>query len=121
MSKSLRYTSSDLEGLPDIDGTRYEIIDGELFVSKQPQWEHQYACLRLSVALEAWNDRTQAGVTNYAPGLIFAPDDDVAPDVVWISRSRLAGLLDAGGHLRAAPELVVEVLSPGATNQRRDR
>jgi Uma2 family endonuclease len=28
---------------------------------------------------------------------------------------------DDAGHLRAAPELVVEVLSPGAANERRDR
>jgi len=28
---------------------------------------------------------------------------------------------DKAGHLTAAPELIVEVLSPGAENQRRDR
>jgi Uma2 family endonuclease len=118
---SLRYTSTDLEGLPDVDGTRYEIIDGDLYVSKQPQWHHQYAGLRVSVALENWNDQTGLGVTNVAPGLIFAADDDVAPDVVWISHARLVGALDDGGHLHIAPELVVEVLSPGSTNERRDR
>ena len=121
MSTSLRYTSTDLEGLPDVDGTRYEIINGELFVSKQPQWHHQYACTRAIVALENWNDASGLGVTNVAPGLVFASDDDVAPDVVWISHARLAEALDTGGHLRAAPELVVEVLSPGSTNERRDR
>jgi Uma2 family endonuclease len=121
VSKSLRYTSTDLEGLPNVDGTRYEIIDGDLFVSKQPQWQHQYAGARIFMALESWNDQTQVGVANYAPGLIFAPDDDVAPDVVWISRARLADALDTNGHLRAAPELVVEVLSPGSANERRDR
>ena len=121
MRASLRYTSTDLEGLPDVDGTRYEIIDGDLYVSKQPQWHHQYAGLRVSVALENWNDQSGLGVTNVAPGLIFAADDDVAPDVVWISHARLAGALDDGGHLHIAPELVVEVLSPGSTNERRDR
>jgi len=30
-------------------------------------------------------------------------------------------LLDEAGHLTAAPELVVEVLSPGKKNERRDR
>jgi Uma2 family endonuclease len=29
--------------------------------------------------------------------------------------------LDAGGHLTVAPELVVEVLSPGSSNELRDR
>ena len=34
---------------------------------------------------------------------------------------RLALVLDDAGHLTAAPELVVEVLSPGEENERRDR
>ena len=118
---SLRHTSRDLECLPDVDGVRYEIIDGDLHVSKQPQWHHQYACTRITVALQLWSDQTGAGAAVQAPGLIFAEDDDVAPDVVWISRARLASGLDEAGHLRVAPELIVEVLSPGATNERRDR
>jgi len=40
---------------------------------------------------------------------------------VWVSRERLAGLLDDAGHLQGAPELVIEILSPGSTNERRDR
>ncbi|MDP8923633.1 MAG: Uma2 family endonuclease [Chloroflexota bacterium] len=121
MSIPRRYTSADLERLPDVEGTRYEIIDGELHVSRQPHWEHQYACHRAAYALEAWHEQSGAGVVIPAPGLIFAEDQDVAPDVVWISRERLAQAKDEAGHLRAAPELVVEVLSPGAANERRDR
>ena len=53
--------------------------------------------------------------------MIFAHDDNVIPDLVWISRERFADIWDEGGHMRAAPELVVEVLSPGSENERRDR
>jgi Uma2 family endonuclease len=53
--------------------------------------------------------------------VIFAEDDDVAPDVVWISHDRLATALGADGKLHAAPELVLEVISPGLANQQRDR
>ncbi|HXM36407.1 MAG TPA: Uma2 family endonuclease [Pyrinomonadaceae bacterium] len=56
-----------------------------------------------------------------APGVIFAEDDDVAPDVIWITRERLEKSVDADGHLHTAPELVIEVLSPGKTNEYRDR
>jgi Uma2 family endonuclease len=45
----------------------------------------------------------------------------VEPDVIWISKERLANLLDESGHLTGAPELIVEVLSPGTTNERRDK
>lgn len=34
------WTSADLELLPD-NGNRYEIIDGELFVTRAPGWRHQ--------------------------------------------------------------------------------
>lgn len=117
---TLRWTSRDLEMLPD-DGKRYEIVDGELYISKQPHWHHQRICLRLAAFLDAWSSQTGAGEANFAPGLIFAEDDDVAPDVVWISRERLAIALQPDGKLHTAPELVVEVLSPGMANERRDR
>lgn len=119
MSTTLRWTSADLEHFPD-DGRRREIIDGELHVSKQPNWYHQVICTRLGGLLDAWSTARQSGAAAGAPGVIFAEDDDVAPDVVWVSAARLAATL-AGGKLRAAPELVVEVLSPGKKNETRDR
>jgi Uma2 family endonuclease len=120
MSTIRRWTSADLAVLPD-DGKRYEIIDGELYMSRQPHWHHQRTCGKIFAALEAWSMQTGAGEANLAPGVIFAEDDDVAPDVVWISQARRATALGPEGHLHAAPELVVEVLSPGVTNERRDR
>jgi Uma2 family endonuclease len=120
MSTARRWTSADLAVLPD-DGKRYEIIDGELYISQQPHWYHQRACGKIAAALDAWSRQTGAGAANVAPGVIFAEDDDVAPDVVWISQARRATALGPEGHLHAAPELVVEVLSPGGANERRDR
>ena len=120
--KTLRWTSHDLETLPDtLDGRRYEIIDGELYVSKLPRWEHQIVSLEISVLLRDWSRQTGIGVANATPGLIFADDDDVVPDVVWISRKRLATALYEDGKLHQSPELVIEILSPGSSNERRDR
>ncbi len=116
-----RWTSQDVELLfPENNGKRYEILNGELYVSKQPHWHHQYICLRLGGLLDGWCMQTDAGEANAAPGLIFAEDNDVAPDIVWISRERLVAL-QPDGRLHAAPELVVEVLLPGIINERRDR
>jgi len=121
MSTGIRFTTADLEALPDrLDDTRYELIDGELLVAHQPHWEHQYVCLVLGAALQKWSSETRLGQPNIAPGVIFSPEDDVAPDLVWISRERRARAL-RDGKLYAAPELMVEVLSPGPTNERRDR
>lgn len=120
MSTTTRWTSRDLESLPD-DGTRYEIIDGELFMSKQTNFYHQVVCTELQGQLWDWNKTANLGSVVGAPGLIFAEDDDVAPDVVWISNECLISSLKADGKFHDAPELVVEVLSPGRSNERRDR
>jgi hypothetical protein len=77
MPTALRWTSADLEVLPD-DGKRYEIIDGELYISRQPHWHHQRACGKILVALEAWSTHTSAGEANLAPGVIFAQVDSPA-------------------------------------------
>ena len=120
MSTTTRWSSVDLKSLPD-DGNRYEIIDGELYMSRQPSYYHQSVCSKVVGKLENWNERERLGDVSIAPGLIFADDDDVAPDLVWISNERLNAALDADGKLHNAPELVVEVLSPGSVNERRDR
>ena len=118
--ETLHWTSQDLELLPD-DGKRYEIVDGELYVSKQPHWEHQFVSGQIFALLQAWSAQTRMGMANLAPGLIFGDDEDVVPDVVWISAQRLMTALQADGKLHSTPELVVEILSPGSANERRDR
>ncbi|MBI3967229.1 MAG: Uma2 family endonuclease [Chloroflexi bacterium] len=120
MSTPLRFTVSDLELLPE-DGKRYEIIDGELHVSTQPHWQHQYVSTRIVISFDRWDPDSERGVLIPAPGLIFAPDQAVAPDVVWISRARFDQVVGPDGKLHAAPDLVVEILSPGAANEQRDR
>jgi Uma2 family endonuclease len=121
VTTAFRFTSADLELLPDIEGVRYEIIDGDLYVSRAPGESHQYTCMKFAFPLEGWNQQTGAGFTVPAPGLVFSPDNDVIPDLVWISHARRAAARDEKGHYRLAPELVVEVLSPGSVSERRDR
>ena len=115
-----RWTTSDIALLSD-NGTRYEIIDRDLYMSGQPHWHHQYTCSNLCAELRAWSRSSGMGQASITPGILFSESDNVVPDVVWISHERLAVLMDEAGHLTGAPELAVEVLSPGAENERRDR
>jgi Uma2 family endonuclease len=121
MSVQRRYTSADLDAMPYDEWHRYEIIDGELFVSSAPSWKHNRAATRLSTALTNWGDGTGLGEAMHVPGVIFTDDNNVIPDLVWVSASRLEHGLDGAGHLTIAPDIVVEVLSPGSDNARRDR
>jgi Uma2 family endonuclease len=122
MATAVGMTIHDLEGFPvPLEDERYELIDGELFVSTQPHWRHQRSAVRIINVLETWSQQTGAGAVFDAPGVIFARDSAVAPDVVWVSAERLDAVLGEDGKLHAAPDLMVELLSPGPANEQRDR
>ena len=120
-TEKLRWTTSDIELLSQDEGKRYEIIDGELFVTRSPHIKHQDAGGNIYLELQNWSRKTGQGKAILTPGIIFSEADNVEPDLVWISTEKLTKLLDDSGHLTGAPELVIEVLSPGKINERRDK
>lgn len=119
-SDRVRWTTEDLKLLPD-SSSRYEIIDGHLLMTHAPHWKHQKAIVKASRILDTWSEASQLGEIVATPGVIFDDVDNVILDVVWISHQRLAAGVDEEGHFTIAPELIVEVLSPGTQNERRDR
>ena len=91
----LRWTVGLVEGLPQpLDDTRYEIIEGELYVTMQLKLQHQLVGSRVWRQLNDWDEHTGVGVAVIAPGVVFAPHEAAAPDVDWVSRARR--LLPAG-------------------------
>jgi Uma2 family endonuclease len=53
-------------------------------------------------------------------GVIFDDYNGVIPDLLFVTEERRRKIL-AGGRLTAAPEIALEILSPGSSNERRDR
>jgi len=122
MQSAIRYTTAYLDALSESrDGTRYEIIDGELYVSSQSHWEHQDTSTKIASGLDQWSMSTGLGISNIAPGVILSEYESVAPDIVWISFARLREGLRPDGKLHLPPEIVIEILSSGSRNIRRDR
>lgn len=120
ISKEVRWTIADLAGFPD-NGNRYEIIDGELFVTRAPHLDHQDVAGLVYAELLRWSLQSNLGKPFITPGIIFSESDAVIPDVIWISHERRARLVDSSGYLTGAPELVVEVLSNTEKDKKRDR
>ncbi len=118
MAQQVRWTTSDLELLPE-SSNRYEIIDGDLYVTRAPNWRHQTAITNTAAELREWSISSQLGIAIPMPGIIFSDADNVIPDLIWISHDRLALIEDEAGHFTAAPELIVEVLSFGKENEKR--
>ena len=112
-------TVADLEAMPD-DNNRYEVIDGELFVSKSSGIPHQAVSMNLTYAFLKHLEQHPVGKIYATPGVIFSDIDAVIPDLVFIRRERMNEVI-SGDRIVAAPDLVVEILSPGPENRRRDR
>ena len=120
-AQRIRWNIHDIAVLPQNEWTTYEIIDGELFVTRSPHRRHQQVAQEICSALNIWSKQSALGEAIFSPGIILSDADNIIPDVVWVSNQRLALIEDEAGHLTGVPELVVEALSPGAENIRRDR
>ena len=111
-----RWTLDELHSLPD-DGNKYELIDGDLFVTPAPSDEHETIAARLTRILDPY-------VAEHGLGLVYRPRavvrtksrSEVEPDLMV--RQPQAG---RGAHWDVAPIpiLVVEIASP--YTRRRDR
>ena len=122
VANSIRWTVQDLDAMPDDGGwKRYEIVNGELIVTRAPHAWHQNAGGNIHFELTAWSRRSGLGKSLEAPGVVFTDGDAVIPDVIWVSHERWEQGLDEAGHFTISPELMVEVLSSGERNEQRDR
>lgn len=76
-----QWTVDDLQDMPD-DGNRYEIVDGELFVSPSPIWRHQDAVALLHRLLTDYLKVERIGHAFFSPAdIAFSQTTVVQPDV----------------------------------------
>lgn len=113
-------TIADLEAFPDDDGNRYELIEGELFVSCSPGLTHQIISDNLVYLIRRYLDEHPIGTVVSTIGLILSEYSGVIPDIVFFKRDSAERVV-SGERLTSAPELVIEILSSGSENIRRDR
>lgn len=111
-------TVAYLDTLPD-DNNRYELIEGELFVSCAPGLPHQLVLQRLQVDLFKFLEINRIGIVAPGAGAVFSDYDAVIPDLVFVRNERWAQIV-ANERFVAAPDLVIEVVSPGKENRNRD-
>ena len=111
-------TVADLDACPD-DNNRYELIGGELFVSRAPGISHQRVLQNLQLAFGRYLDEHPIGILVPGAGTIFSDYDAVIPDLVFVRNERWDKVV-TGEKFTGAPDLVIEILSHGAENRRRD-
>ena len=111
-------TVADLDACPD-DSNRYELIGGELFVSRAPGIPHQRVLNNLQLAFGDYLRDNPIGILVPGAGAIFSDYDAVIPDLAFVRNERWDQVV-TGEKFTGALDLVIEVTSPGAENRRRD-
>lgn len=109
------FRRKDYEALPP-DEPRCELIYGRFYVSPSPSLLHQTVVLALASTLRQIARRMR-GLVALAPlDVTFFDHSVTQPDVIYVTAARRQ-ILEA--RVEGAPDLVIEVLSPGTA--RRDR
>jgi Uma2 family endonuclease len=104
-------TYDDYCALPE-DGKRYQILEGDLYVTPAPSWTHQRVLRNLEHLLANHVRGHKLGATYFAPiDVILARDTVVQPDLVFVAGERRAVMTERG--VEGSPDLAVEILSPG--------
>jgi Uma2 family endonuclease len=94
---------------------RYEIVDGKMIMAPAPTLEHQTILRQLFLRVHQFVTEHQLGEVWFAPLDILIQREPLRtrqPDLLFVSHER-SGIL--GQIIEGAPDLVVEVLSPGNT------
>jgi Uma2 family endonuclease len=111
-AERMKLTYDDFLLFPD-DGKRHELIDGEHYVTPSPNTKHQRVSGNLFYVIRAWLEQHPIGHLFYAPyDVVFSRFDVVEPDLLYISNARMAEIVTPQ-HVTGAPEIVVEIGSPG--------
>lgn len=108
-------TAEELLRMPD-DGFRYELIRGELKKMVPAGSNHGRIAVNVAVHLAQYvraNNlgRVYAAETGFR--LALDPDTVRAPDVAFIRQERIEEVGEVEGYWPGAPDLAVEVISPG--------
>jgi Uma2 family endonuclease len=111
-------TVADLDACPD-DNNRYELIGGELYVSRAPGIPHQRILQNLQMELALYLEKNPIGITVPGVGATFSDYDAVIPDLAFVRMERWKEVV-TGEKFTGALDLVVEITLPGKENRDRD-
>ena len=106
----IKFTVNDYMSMPG--DKQYQLLDGEMIFTPSPSDRHQFISLNLVMILQTFIRSSPLGRVQFAPLDVVLSEYDVAqPDILFVSNSRSDIVTEA--NIQGAPDLVVEILSPG--------
>ncbi|MEO8347353.1 MAG: Uma2 family endonuclease [Acidobacteriota bacterium] len=108
----------EFQTLPRDGGKRFELIEGEVFMTPSPNTRHQRAVAKLLRRLADFTEEHDLGEVFIAPyDIVFSKWTALEPDLLFIRKERSGIVTEA--NVQGAPDLVIEILSP--SNKAHDR
>jgi len=110
-------TADELLAMPD-DGYRYELVNGELIRMAPTGHKHGIVTMHVAGPLYRYvKDNNLGEVYGAESGFVVSQDPDTvrAPDVAFVRRERIEIAGEVKSYWMGAPDLAVEVVSPGDT------
>jgi Uma2 family endonuclease len=104
-----RMTYTDLESLPE-DGKKYELHEGEVFVTAAPRTDHQILLQNLEDILLHYVRENKLGFVLLGVDVYFAEDTVYNPDVCFVGRESVSRIEEK--FVKGAPDIMIEILSP---------
>lgn len=113
MATIARYTAEDVERLPEEE--RFELIRGERLDVSPTSGIHGALQIALGAAILQHARIGRSGRVYTETGFLVSrqPDTLLAPDVSFVRSARVLSRDRQGAYLPQAPDLAVEILSPG--------
>jgi Uma2 family endonuclease len=97
------------------DGSKQELVRGEIVTMPPPGFRHGARQVRAASLLDQYALSSRRGRVTVESGVVTEADPDTVrgPDISFWSFERLPPQLEPEGYPDVAPDLCVEVLSPG--------
>ncbi len=112
MSTTTRLSFDEFQKLPDQDGTRYELDEGELLMEPSPTFLHNRIRDRIARRLYEFVEAHHLGEIIVEMDFRLAPDTVRSPDVAFVTPDHLRMIDINRSPVEGAPALAVEVISP---------
>lgn len=108
-------TIEDLDRIPD-DGNRYELLNGVISMADAPTYRHQLTVRAVFLLINTWVEEFDLGETLFAPlDVVLDDQNSLQPDILYIDEQHLT--IVRGAKVYGAPQLIVEVISPGSRSR----
>lgn len=110
----IKFTYRDYLSLPEQD--RRELIEGDFYVVPAPSFGHQSIARNLGTILWDFVRINRLGVVLWAPlDVVLSEETVVQPDILFVSNGNRGIITE--NNVSGAPDLVIEVLSPGTAER----